>query len=104
MSAPAPTVVAPSGAAAVATPLKGGAVALSPLPLGGRRRSRKLSKKARKALKTLKKMGGDEIEEAVAPAPAVAGAEELVTEGARRRRSRKGSKKTRRSSRRSFLY
>jgi hypothetical protein len=49
-------------------------------------------------------MGGDEIEEAVAPAPAVAGAEELVTEGARRRRSRKGSKKTRRSSRRSFLY
>jgi hypothetical protein len=103
MSAPAPTVVAPSGAAATATPLKGGAIALSPLPLsGGRRRSRKLSKKARKALKTLKKMGGDEIEEAVAPV--VAGAEEMPVEGARRRKSRKGSKKTRRSSRRSFLY
>lgn len=104
MSAPSATVVAPSGAAATATPLKGGALVLSPLPLGGRRRSRKMSKKAKKALKALKKMGGDEVEEAVAPA--VAGADEMVpaVEGARRRRSRKGSKKTRRSSRRSFLY
>jgi hypothetical protein len=105
MTPSAPTVVAPSGAAATATPLKGGAIALSPLPLsGGRRRSRKLSKKAKKALRTLKKMGGDEIEEAVAPA--VAGADEMVpaVEGARRRKSRRGTRKSRKSRRSGLFY
>jgi hypothetical protein len=63
-----------------------------------------MSKKARKALKMLKKMGGDAIEEAVAPAPAaVAGAEELV-EGARRRKSRRGTRKSRKSRKSGMFY
>lgn len=98
----APTVVAPSGAAATATPMKGGLI-LSPLPIGGRRRSRKLSKKAKKALKMLKKMGGDEVEEAVAPTPMGAGVEEPV-EGARRRKSRRGTRKSRKSRRSGLFY
>ena len=94
MSAPT-TVVAPSGSTAMATPLKGGALALTPASVGGRRRSRKMSKKAKKALKALKKMGGDELEAAVAP---TAGADPMAApvEGARRRRkSRRGSRKSR---------
>jgi alpha/beta superfamily hydrolase len=79
--------------AAGVTKMKGGALVLTPLPLsGGRRKTRKISKKV---LKTLKKMGtkkvmkmlkkGGQAEESMAteePAP---------TMGARRRSSRKAS-------------
>ena len=58
MSTPSATVVTPSGETAQATAMKGGAVALSPLPVGGRRRSRKMTKKMKKMLKTLKKLKG----------------------------------------------
>lgn len=78
------------------TPMAGGALALSPLPLsGGRRRSRKLSKKA---LKALKKMGGQKVEEAVVAANEPAPMAAPVSEGARRR-TRKGGRKSRRVSR-----
>lgn len=109
MSSPAPTVVAPSGTAASVVPMKGG-VMLSPLPLGGRRRSRKLSKKARKALKMMKKMGGDEMEAAVGgeiTGPVPTEVEEAAPVGARRRRSLKGTKKggrRHRTKKHSFLY
>jgi hypothetical protein len=96
MSTPSATVVTPSGDAAHATAMKGGAVALSPLPLsGGRKRSRRMTKKMRKMLKTLKKLKGGEMEEAVEAAED--GAEAPVVEGARRRR--RGSRKSRRGSR-----
>ena len=104
MSAPASTVVTPTGSAAVATPMKGGMM-LSPASVqGGRRRkSRRMSKKAKKALKMLKKMGGDELEEAVAPV--TAGAEEMApVEGARRRKSRRGSRKSRKSRKGGLFY
>lgn len=109
MSSPAPTVVAPNGTAASVVPMKGG-VMLSPLPLSGaRRRSRKLSKKARKALKMMKKMGGDEMEAAVGgeATGAVPAEVEEAPVGARRRRSRKGTKKggrRNRTKKHSFLY
>lgn len=75
--------------------MAGGGMLLSPLPLGGgKRKSRKISKKVKKMLKgmtpkQLKKLakGGAEMEEAET---------EPSMEGARRRR---GTKKTRRSSR-----
>ena len=93
MSTPSATVVTPSGDAAQATAMKGGAVALSPLPLsGGRKRSRKMTKKMKKMLKTLKKLKGGEMEEAVEAAEDGA----APVEGARRRR---GSRKSRRGSR-----
>lgn len=97
MSTPAATVVTPSGETAHATAMKGGAVALSPLPLsGGRRGSRKMTKKMKKMLKTLKKLKGGVVDEVVE------NTNEPETEemGGRRRRrgsrrSRKGSKKGR---------
>ena len=95
---PAAVAVPSSGSTAdavAATPMKGGAL-LSPLPLNGgrRRKTRRMSKKAMKMLKTMtpkqiKKMlkGGQE-------APV---AEEGEMEGARRRyRSRKASRRSRR--------
>ena len=90
------TVVAPSGSASVATPLKGGAIALSPAVVGGRRR--RMSKKTRKMLKALKKMKGGEVEAAVkaAEAPAVE-APAVEEEGGRRRRSRRSRRRSRRS-------
>lgn len=95
---PAAVAVPSSGStsdAVAATPIKGGAL-LSPLPLAGgrRRKTRRMSKKAMKMLKKMtpkqiKKMlkGGEE------PAPV---AEEAEMEGARRRRSRKASRRSRR--------
>ena len=76
--------------------MKGGMV-LSPLPLGGgkRRKTKRLSKKALKALKKMtpkqlkKLMKGGEGEEMMAEP-------EAASEGAARRK-RKGSRKTRRS-------
>jgi hypothetical protein len=115
-----PVVVTPEGDAATATPIKGGGLVLSPLPLnGGRRKSKKGSKKSRKiskkALKAIKKIGGEEVVEAVEKAMAgaepavaeeVAVAEEAVvaepTEGARRRKSKKAGKKGGRKSRKSI--
>jgi hypothetical protein len=95
-SAPPTGVVVPTkggeaqpGSAVAATPMKGGML-LSPLPLGGgKRKSRKLTKKMLKMLKTnpkiMKKLaamkGGEEQ-----PAP---------IEGARRRKTRRGSRKSR---------
>ena len=89
-------VVAPSGTAATATPLKGGAVLLSPAAVGGRRR--RMSKKTRKMLRALRKMKGGEVEGAVEAAEipeAAAPAEELG--GRRRRRRSRRSRRTRRS-------
>ncbi len=110
-----PVVVTPEGDAAKATPIKGGGLVLSPLPLNGgkkgARRSRKISKKA---LKAIKKIGGEEVVEAVEKA--MGGAEEpvaeeaavaeeaTVTEGARRKSKKAGrrhSKKTKKAGRRS---
>ena len=98
MSAPA-TIVAPSGATAGAIPLKGGGALISPAPAAGGRR-RRMTKKMKKMLKSLKKMGGDEVEGAVEGAvdpdmpPLEAG-----------RRRRRGSRRSRRSrkSRRGFF-
>ena len=96
MSAPSATVVTSDGkSAAQVSEMKGGAIALSPLPLsGGRKRSRKMTKKMKKMLKTLKKLKGGEMEEAVEVAEDGA---EAPVEGARRRR--RGSRKSRRGSR-----
>ena len=113
-----PVVVTPEGDAAKATPIKGGGLMLSPLPLsGGRRRSKKGGRKSRKiskkALKAIKKIGGEEVVEAVEAA--MGGAEPVVAEevavgteaveGARRRRggkSKKAGKKGGRKSRKSL--
>ncbi len=113
-----PVVVTPEGDAAKATPIKGGGLVLSPLPLnGGKKGSRKSRKISKKALKAIKKIGGEEVVEAVEKA--VGGAEEPVaeeaavaeeavvaeaTEGARRRSKKAGrrhSKKTKKAGRRS---
>ena len=97
MSAPSATVVASDGKhAAQVSEMKGGAIALSPLPLsGGRKRSRKMTKKMKKMLKTLKKIKGGDVNEVVEVADD--GIEETpVDEGGRRRR---GSRKSRRGSR-----
>lgn len=76
--------------------MKGGAVVLTPLPLGGgKRRSRKISKKVLKQLKKMGsakvmkmlKKGGAEDEMMTAEAPAE------PTEGARRRKTRRGGRK-----------
>ena len=93
MSTPSATVVTPSGDAAHATAMKGGAVALSPLPLSGGRK-RRMTKKMKTMLKTLMKLKGGELEEAVEAAEDGADA---PVEGARRRR--RGSRKSRRGSR-----
>lgn len=103
MSAPAVVVPTKGGEAqpaqaVAATPMKGGMV-LSPLPLtGGRRKTRRISKKVLKMLKKMSKAklaklmkGGQEGEEAAMAAPA---AEEAPATGARRtRKGRKGSKR-----------
>lgn len=131
MSAPKSdsTVVLTKEGAAKATPVKGGGLILSPLPLtGGRRRAskkggRKSRKISKKALKAIKKIGGEEVVEAVEKAmggadedPQVVKAEEEIadeavemeepTEGARRRKSkkagRKGGRKSRKGGRKSY--
>jgi len=86
----------PDGATAV-TPMKGGAIALSPLPLGGgKRKTKKVPKKILKlfkkgSAKKLRKLmkGGEEAMEEVA-------AEGETMDGARRRKTRRGSRKSRR--------
>ena len=105
MSAPSAVVVPTKGgelvpgAAASATPMKGGMI-LSPLPLsGGRRKTRRISKKVLKMLKKMSKAklaklmkGGQEGEEAAMAAP-----EEKVEEppvGARRRKTRKSKRRS----------
>lgn len=101
----------PSGApqasqAAAVTSMKGGALVLSPLPLGGgKRKTKKVPKKILKlfkkgSAKTLKRlMKGGQTAEQVVTGGEVEGEE---MEGARRRRgSRKGSRKSRRHG---FLY
>lgn len=106
MSAPAVVVPTKGGEAqpaqaVAATPMKGGMV-LSPLPLtGGRRKTRRISKKVLKMLKKMSKAklaklmkGGQEGEEAAMSAPVETPAEETV--GARRRKTKK-AKKSRRS-------
>jgi hypothetical protein len=93
MSAPSATVVTSDGkSAAQVSEMKGGAIALSPLPLSGGRK-RRMTKKMKKMLKTLKKLKGGEMEEAVEAAEEGI---EAPVEGARRRR---GSRKSRRGSR-----
>jgi hypothetical protein len=97
MSAPSETVVTYDGkSAAQVSEMKGGAIALSPLPLSGGRK-RRMTKKMRKMLKTLKKLKGGEMEEAVEAAEE--GAEAPVECARRRRRgyrkSLRGSKKGR---------
>lgn len=92
--------------AAAVTPMKGGALVLSPLPLSGGRRHRKTKKVPKKVLKLFKKgsakqlkklmKGGVEAEEVVT------GGDDGDMEGARRsRRSRRASRKSRRHG---FLY
>ncbi len=94
----------PSQAAAV-TAMKGGALLLSPLPIsGGRRKTKKVPKKilklfkkgSAKKLRKLMKGGQEAVEEVTAPAP------EEGMDGARRRKSRRGSRKSRRGH--AFLY
>lgn len=112
MSAPTTVVMPTKGGApqpseaVAAVPLKGGALALSPLPLGGgkRRKTKKIPKKVLKLFKKgstgkLRKLmkGGQEQQEVVMGGEL----EGEGLEGARRRRSRRGSRKTRRHS---FLY
>jgi hypothetical protein len=106
MSSPADSkaaaVVVPNGAdgakdAAMVTPMAGGGGVISPLPYaGGKRKSRRLSKKV---LKMLKKMGPAKVAKMVKKGGDDTGMGEGSTdmEGARRRRS---GKKTRRYSRR----
>jgi hypothetical protein len=107
MSTPATGVVVPTkggepipGAAAAATPMTGGMM-LSPLPLGGGGKKKRLSKKTLKALKKMtpkqlkKLMKGGEGEDMMTET-----APETPAEGAARRR-RRGSRKTRRGSRKS---
>ena len=111
MSAPT-TVVMPTkdgvpqpGGAVAAVPLKGGAVALAPFPLGGgkRKKTKRVPKRILKLFKKgstnkLKKLmkGGADAKEVV-----MGGNGEAVLDGARRRHSRRGSRKTRRHG---FLY
>ena len=85
-------------AAMAATKMSGGALVLSPLPLSGgsKRKTRRISKKALKALKKMgaaklaKLMKGGQEAEEVVTTP------EAETVGARRR-SRKGARRSRRS-------
>lgn len=110
----APVVVTPEGDAAKATPVKGGGLVLSPLPLSGGRKSRKGARRSRKiskkALKAIKKIGGEEVVEAVEKA--MGGAEEPAVEevavateaveGARRRKSKKAGRRHSKKSRKSI--
>jgi alpha/beta superfamily hydrolase len=84
------------GQAAGVTKMKGGALVLTPLPLsGGRRKTRKISKKV---LRTLKKMGTKKVMKMLRKGGQSEG--EMVTEepaptttGARRRRSSSRSRR-----------
>jgi hypothetical protein len=91
--------------AAAVTKMSGGGVVLTPLPLVGGRRSRKISKKV---LKQLKKMGSRKVMKMLKKG----GAEEMMTAepaapteetGGRRRKSRK-TRRASRKSRRGFFY
>lgn len=99
---PAAVAVPTSGStsdAVAATPMKGGAI-LSPLPLsGGRRKTRRMSKKA---LKMLKKMTPKQMRKMLKGGEEPVAAPEAEMEGARRRRSRKGGRKSRKS--RGLMY
>lgn len=96
----------PADAAAVTT-MKGGAIALSPLDISGGRRHRKTKKVPKKVLKLFKKGSAKKLRKLLKGGQA---AEEIVTggevegeglEGARRRKTRRGSRKSRRHG---FLY
>ena len=95
----------PAEAAAV-TKMSGGGLLLSPLPLsGGRRKTRRLSKKVLKMLKKMPKAklaklmkGGQEAMETVAAEG------EGAETGAARKKSRRGSRKSKGSRKHSFLY
>ena len=92
--------------AAGVTKMSGGGYMLTPLPLaGGKRKSRKISKKV---LKQLKKMGAAKVSKMLKKG----GAEEMMTAepaapaeetGGRRRKSRK-TRRASRKSRRGFFY
>ena len=90
----------PGGATAV-TPLKGGAIALSPLPLGGGKR--KTKKVPKKILKLFKKGSAKKLRKIMKGGVDGMGvvasetAEEAGMDGARRRKTRRGSRKSRRS-------
>jgi hypothetical protein len=102
MSTPSATVVAPDGKpVAHATGMNGGGLALSPLPLsGGRKRSRKMTKKMKKMLKTLKKIKGGDVGDVADTANLEeSGLNEVSTEEGGRRR-RRGSRRSRRGSKR----
>ena len=96
-------VVTKEGSVASATSMQGGGVLLSPLPLNGgrKRRSSKKSRRASKKIaKALKKLGGEELEQVAGEVEEMG--EQTPTEGARRRRSKKGGRKhTKRHTRRS---
>ena len=96
---------------AAAVTQAGGGLVLSPLPLsGGKRKTRRLSKKVLKMMKSMPKAklmklmkGGAEAEEAVVEPAAETPA--APTEGARRRRkSKKATRKGSKKSRHAFLY
>ena len=94
---PAAVAVPSSGStsdAVAATPIKGGAL-LSPLPLAGGRR-RKTRRMSKKAMKMLKKMTPKQIKKMLKGGQEAPVAEEAEMEGARRRRSRKASHRSRR--------
>ena len=96
-SAPAAVMAAADGTAATVTPMAGGGSAIVPLPLGGgKRRSRKLSKKV---LKMLKKMGPAKVAKMVKKGGDDTGMG-MGDEGAVGGRRRRSGKKTRRYSRR----
>lgn len=70
--------VRPGDADVQVTPTTGGGLVLSPLPVGGRKKSKKAGRRSRRR-------GGAEDEMAAAP-----------VEGARRRKSKKAGRRTRR--------
>jgi hypothetical protein len=92
--------------AAGVTKMSGGGYMLTPLPLaGGKRKSRKISKKV---LKQLKKMGAAKVSKMLKKG----GAEEMVAPeassmeetGGRRRKSGRKTRRASRKSRRGFFY
>jgi hypothetical protein len=109
MSSPTIPVVSKGGDVATGVALKGGAIALMPAAVGGRRRgSKKMTKKMKKMLKALKMMKGGAVGDAVNTANLeesglgdIQTGTETEEGGRRRRRSRKGGKSRRRSSKRS---
>jgi hypothetical protein len=91
--------------AAGVTKMSGGGYMLTPMPLaGGKRRSRKISKKV---LKQLKKMGAAKVSKMLKKG----GAEDMMTgtpameeTGGRRRKSGRKTRRASRKSRRGFFY